>query len=283
MSFDPAVEGLRPISGAQDHDLQPITPFSRSRECRVGEDDSVECPQISFWTTFGGYDGGTGDIPEMHLVATTNNIVDEAAGITGSGGRVPEYFAVRVQWVAAHTAAVWIGCNGAFSNCNSSGDINHPNVENSWVLADMTAPGSWVDDTGTGPLPVTDLYEDSHLGDGWPWGAVGNVLFWPPIPLPADSPAPRYRPWAYLLNPSPAWPVPDVAGNEFGKVLFTREQLPSAVISVDQVLWGRWTGVTSPSTDPPTLQLYLAIDAWYVPEPDEPPEVLRHVTVVGSA
>lgn len=67
-----------------------------------------------------------------------------------------------------------------------------------------------------------------------------------------------------LLNGAPVWPIPDTAGNTYGKVLFTEAQLPGAIGAAISVAN---TGL-SPTNE--TARLLVGLTPYYLGDPPPP-------------
>lgn len=86
--------------------------------------------------------------------------------------------------------------------------------------------GSWVRSTGGGIPGYEAVPNDYHADTTQPGSWFTSHTSWP------DNTMNQYfdpHNIAFLLNPAPVWPVPDVVNNHFGAVLFTLAQLPGAI------------------------------------------------------
>lgn len=94
------------------------------------------------------------------------------------------------------------------------------------------SPGDWLRQVidQSGPPPWNNSHQEIAPNT---FNAIGisdtnwrAFTYWPDrTDLPGEQ-----RSWqAYLVNPTPVWPVPDTYGNTFGNCLFTADQLPESI------------------------------------------------------
>ncbi len=157
------------------------------------------------------------------------------------------------------------GCQRIFGQWICGGDWDR------WMYDGTISGAAFVNRDGN-DLPTTFTQTEVLPGEG-------SDTMHGTWPRPEDNPQ-TAPPTAFFLrgglmvNPAPTFPVPDTAGNEFGRVLFTLAQLEDIVLSVQT--WARYWKVSHPATFRVTVTGYLllALDA---------SETAQTQCIIGSA
>lgn len=142
------------------------------------------------------------------------------------------------------------------------------------VYDGTVAPGAWtrlVGSTGSGSTgSAQETVPDDFTAIGTTESNWRAATFWPDrTAVPGTSRGIG----AYLVNPSPPWPVPDAAGNTFGNCLFTAAQLP-ATVDLSLIHHNR-EEITAG-------KLWLYVQAYDIGEPPVPEEGVHGVYVHGA-
>ncbi len=195
-------------------------------------------------------------------------IAAEAAVINATlgplGFQTMDYYSVALWWVGAATAGCWSGCSG-FHPCNGSGDPVFPLIDPCVMDGAMIDAGTWVDEaTGATVLATTALYAENFTGNGLSNDPATSFLWWPVL-NPGDNTS--IRRFGLLRNPAPPVAVPDAGGNEYGNVLFTLEQLPTAVAISEHILGYN----PAPRATQVDFRAQVTVHGFYVPEGEPPP------------